>query len=117
MGVLRRTQMPLSIGTGQPIPSPSWPTFWVAERSQFANIARLVDADAIRPVIDPVFAFDDPPAAMARVDLGGNALSPTPQYHSEEGYEQHTQTATPRLRYQTESLTVETGNRSVRFSQ
>lgn len=44
--------------------------FMRADGSQLAKIASLVDAGAIRPVIDRVFAFADLPAAMARVESG-----------------------------------------------
>ena len=38
-----------------------------AEGGQLAEIAKLVDAGTIRPVIDEVFAFDETPAAIKRV--------------------------------------------------
>lgn len=38
--------------------------------AQLAGIAALVEAGAIRPVIDSVFDFDDLPAAMARLGAG-----------------------------------------------
>ena len=44
--------------------------FMRADGGQLAEIAKLVDAGAIRPVIDQVFAFDETPAAMARVASG-----------------------------------------------
>jgi NADPH:quinone reductase-like Zn-dependent oxidoreductase len=44
--------------------------FMRADGSQLAEIAKLVDAGAIRPVIDQVFAFDESPAALARVASG-----------------------------------------------
>ena len=44
--------------------------FMQADGGQLAEIATLVDAGAIRPVIDQVFAFDDTPAAMARAASG-----------------------------------------------
>jgi len=44
--------------------------FMHADGAQLGEIARLVDAGAIRPVIDQVFAFDDLPAALARSESG-----------------------------------------------
>jgi NADPH:quinone reductase-like Zn-dependent oxidoreductase len=44
--------------------------FMHADGGQLAEIAKLVDTGAIRPVIDQVFAFDETPAAMARVASG-----------------------------------------------
>lgn len=44
--------------------------FMRADGAQLAEIARLVDAGAIRPVIDSVFDFDETPAAMLRVESG-----------------------------------------------
>lgn len=44
--------------------------FMRADGAQLAEIAALVDAGAIRPVIDQVFGFDETPAAMARVESG-----------------------------------------------
>lgn len=44
--------------------------FMRADGAQLAKIAALVDAGAIRPVIDGVFSFDETPAAMARVESG-----------------------------------------------
>lgn len=44
--------------------------FMRADGAQLAEIAKLVDAGAIRPVIDQVFAFDETPAAMDRVASG-----------------------------------------------
>lgn len=44
--------------------------FMRADGTQLAEIAKLVDAGAIRPVIDRVFGFDETPAAMARVESG-----------------------------------------------
>lgn len=44
--------------------------FMRADGRQLAEIAELVDAGAIRPVIDQVFAFDESPAALARVASG-----------------------------------------------
>jgi NADPH:quinone reductase-like Zn-dependent oxidoreductase len=44
--------------------------FMRADGGQLAEIAKLVDAGAIRPVIDQVFAFDETPVAMARVASG-----------------------------------------------
>lgn len=44
--------------------------FMHADGAQLGEIARLVDAGAIRPVIDEVFAFDDLPAALARSESG-----------------------------------------------
>lgn len=44
--------------------------FMRADGRQLAEIAKLVDAGAIRPVIDQVFAFDESPAALARVASG-----------------------------------------------
>lgn len=44
--------------------------FMRADGAQLAEIARLVDAGAIRPVIDRVFGFDQTPAAMERVASG-----------------------------------------------
>ncbi|MDP3736042.1 MAG: NADP-dependent oxidoreductase [Hyphomonadaceae bacterium] len=41
-----------------------------ADGAQLAEIAKLVDAGAIRPVIDRVFSFDETPAAMDRVESG-----------------------------------------------
>jgi NADPH:quinone reductase-like Zn-dependent oxidoreductase len=44
--------------------------FMRADGAQLAEIAKLVDAGAIRPVIDRTFGFDDTPAAMQRVESG-----------------------------------------------
>jgi NADPH:quinone reductase-like Zn-dependent oxidoreductase len=44
--------------------------FMRADGAQLAEIAKLVDAGAIRPVIDRVFRFDETPAAMKRVESG-----------------------------------------------
>ncbi|MDQ0465243.1 NADPH:quinone reductase-like Zn-dependent oxidoreductase [Caulobacter ginsengisoli] len=44
--------------------------FMRADGAQLAGIAGLVDAGAIRPVIDRVFAFADTPAALDRVASG-----------------------------------------------
>lgn len=44
--------------------------FMRADGGQLAKIASLVDAGAIRPVIDSRFAFEDIPAAMNRVASG-----------------------------------------------
>lgn len=44
--------------------------FMRADGAQLAEIAKLVDAGAIRPVIDRVFRFDEIPAAMQRVESG-----------------------------------------------
>lgn len=44
--------------------------FMRADGAQLAEIARLVDAGAIRPVIDRVFGFDEMPAAMERMKSG-----------------------------------------------
>lgn len=44
--------------------------FMHADGGQLAEIAKLVDAGTIRPVIDSEFAFGDTPAAMARVASG-----------------------------------------------
>jgi NADPH:quinone reductase-like Zn-dependent oxidoreductase len=44
--------------------------FMRADGAQLAKIANLVDAGAIRPVIDRVLGFDETPAAMARVESG-----------------------------------------------
>lgn len=44
--------------------------FMRADGAQLAEIAALVDAGAIRPVIDQVFDFDETPAAMERVASG-----------------------------------------------
>ena len=44
--------------------------FMRADGAQLAKIAKLVDAGAIRPVIDRVFGFDETLAAMARVESG-----------------------------------------------
>lgn len=44
--------------------------FMRADGAQLAEIAKLVDAGTIRPVIDSVFAFDETPAAMERVESG-----------------------------------------------
>jgi NADPH:quinone reductase-like Zn-dependent oxidoreductase len=44
--------------------------FMQADGAQLAEIAELVDAGAIRPIIDQVFDFDDTPAALARVASG-----------------------------------------------
>ena len=44
--------------------------FMRADGAQLAEVAKLVDAGAIRPVIDQVFAFDETPAAMDRVASG-----------------------------------------------
>jgi NADPH:quinone reductase-like Zn-dependent oxidoreductase len=41
-----------------------------AEGGQLAEIAKLVDAGTIRPVIDELFAFDETPAAIKRVASG-----------------------------------------------
>jgi alcohol dehydrogenase len=37
---------------------------------QLAQIAALVDAGTLKPVIDSVFSFEEAPAAMARVKTG-----------------------------------------------
>jgi NADPH:quinone reductase-like Zn-dependent oxidoreductase len=42
-----------------------------AEGGQLAEIAALVDAGAIRPVVGRVFAFDETPAALAALEHGG----------------------------------------------
>jgi len=44
--------------------------FMRADGAQLAEIAKLVDAGTIRPVIDSVFGFDETPAAMKRVESG-----------------------------------------------
>ena len=44
--------------------------FMRADGAQLAEIAKLVDAGVIRPVIDSVFGFDETPAAMQRVESG-----------------------------------------------
>jgi NADPH:quinone reductase-like Zn-dependent oxidoreductase len=44
--------------------------FMRADGAQLAEIAKLVDAGAVRPVIDRVFDFDETPAAMERVESG-----------------------------------------------
>lgn len=44
--------------------------FMHADGGQLAEIARLVDAGAIRPVIDKIFAFDDLPVAVERSKSG-----------------------------------------------
>lgn len=44
--------------------------FMRAEGTQLAEIARLVDAGAIRPVVDKVFPFAQTPAALAHVETG-----------------------------------------------
>lgn len=44
--------------------------FMRADGAQLAEIAKLVDAGVIRPVIDHVFRFDETPAAMKRVESG-----------------------------------------------
>jgi NADPH:quinone reductase-like Zn-dependent oxidoreductase len=44
--------------------------FMRADGAQLAEIAKLVDAGAIRPVIDSMFGFDETPAAMERVESG-----------------------------------------------
>jgi NADPH:quinone reductase-like Zn-dependent oxidoreductase len=44
--------------------------FMRADGAQLAEIAKLVDAGAIRPVIDRTFSFYDTPAAMLRVESG-----------------------------------------------
>jgi alcohol dehydrogenase len=44
--------------------------FMRADGAQLAEIAKLVDAGAIRPVIDQIFDFDETPAAMERVESG-----------------------------------------------
>lgn len=44
--------------------------FMRADGAQLAEIAKLVDAGAIRPVIDRVFRFDETPTAMKRVESG-----------------------------------------------
>ena len=44
--------------------------FMRADGAQLAEIAKLVDAGVIRPVIDSVFGFAETPAAMARVQSG-----------------------------------------------
>jgi len=41
-----------------------------ADGARLAEIAKLVDAGTIRPVIDSVFGFDDTPAAMKKVESG-----------------------------------------------
>lgn len=44
--------------------------FMRADGAQLAEITKLVDAGTIRPVIDSVFAFDETPTAMKRVESG-----------------------------------------------
>lgn len=44
--------------------------FMRADGAQLAEIARLVDAGVIQPVIDSVFDFDETPVAMQRVESG-----------------------------------------------
>lgn len=44
--------------------------FMHADGAQLAEIARLVDVGAVRPVIDRVFAFEELPDAMSRVGSG-----------------------------------------------
>ncbi len=44
--------------------------FMRADGAQLTEIAKLVDAGTIRPVIDSVFGFDETPAAMKRVESG-----------------------------------------------
>lgn len=44
--------------------------FMRADGGQLAQIAQLVDAGAICPVIDSLFGFDETPAAMKRVESG-----------------------------------------------
>lgn len=44
--------------------------FMRADGAQLAEIAKLVDAGTIRPVIDSVFGFDETPAAIAKVESG-----------------------------------------------
>jgi NADPH:quinone reductase-like Zn-dependent oxidoreductase len=44
--------------------------FMRADGAQLAEIAKLVDAGTIRPVIDSVFGFDETLAAMERVESG-----------------------------------------------
>ena len=44
--------------------------FMRADGAQLAEIAKLVDAGSIRPVIDSVFDFAETPTAMARVESG-----------------------------------------------
>lgn len=44
--------------------------FMHADGAQLAEIARLLDVGAVRPVIDRVFAFDELPDAMSRVESG-----------------------------------------------
>ncbi|MGQ0590217.1 MAG: NADP-dependent oxidoreductase [Sphingosinicella sp.] len=44
--------------------------FMRADGTQLAEIAKLVDAGVIRPVIEQVFAFAETPAAMASVESG-----------------------------------------------
>lgn len=44
--------------------------FMRADGEQLAEISRLIDAGAIRPVIDRTFSFDQTPEAMAYVDSG-----------------------------------------------
>ncbi|WP_085811406.1 NADP-dependent oxidoreductase [Sphingomonas sp. TZW2008] len=44
--------------------------FMRADGAQLADIAGLVDAGVIRPVIDRTYAFGDTPAALARVESG-----------------------------------------------
>jgi NADPH:quinone reductase-like Zn-dependent oxidoreductase len=41
-----------------------------ADGAQLADIAGLVDAGVIRPVIDRTYAFGETPAALARVESG-----------------------------------------------
>ncbi|MCR6502136.1 NADP-dependent oxidoreductase [Shinella sp. CPCC 101442] len=44
--------------------------FMRAEGQQLAQIAKLIDADAIRPVVDKVFPFAQTPDALAYVETG-----------------------------------------------
>lgn len=44
--------------------------FMRADGAQLAEIAKLINAGTIRPVIDSVFSFDETPAAMERVESG-----------------------------------------------
>lgn len=44
--------------------------FMRADGAQLAEIAKLIDAGVIRPVVDKVFPFDQTPAALAHVETG-----------------------------------------------
>ncbi|HUP20752.1 MAG TPA: zinc-binding dehydrogenase [Gemmatimonadota bacterium] len=55
----------------------------MANRREFATLARLVEGDRIRPVIDRVFPLEEAPAAMERMEAGeqfGKIVVTTPAY-------------------------------------